>query len=89
MKGVNIGKIVEKMQLTVFNPEVDLKKRKITVSDVNRPALQLTGYFEHFEENRVQIIGTVEYTYLQHMGKEKKLSVYREFLSYEIGRAHV
>ncbi len=84
MKGVNIGKIVEKMQLTVFNPEVDLKKRKITVSDVNRPALQLTGYFEHFEENRVQIIGTVEYTYLQHMGKEKKLSVYREFLSYGI-----
>lgn len=84
MKGVNISKIVEKMKLTVYNPEVDLKKRKITVSDVNRPALQLTGYFEHFEENRVQIIGTVEYTYLQHMEKEKKLSVYREFLSYGI-----
>lgn len=84
MKGVSIGKIVEKMKLTVFNPDVDLKKRKITVSDVNRPALQLTGYFEHFEENRVQIIGTVEYTYLQYMEKEKKLSVYREFLSYGI-----
>ena len=54
MKGVSISKVVDKLKLTVFNPEVDMKKRRITLSDVNRPALQLTGYFEHFEENRVQ-----------------------------------
>ena len=37
------------------------------IRDVNRPALQLSGYFEHFEQSRVQIIGTVEYTYLQQL----------------------
>lgn len=84
MNGVSVQKIVERMKLSVFTPEVDLKKKTITLSDVNRPALQLCGYFEHFEKNRVQIIGTVEYTYLQHMDEMKKLEVYQQFLSYDI-----
>lgn len=84
MKGVSVSKIVERMKLHVFNPEVNLKKKRITLSDVNRPALQLTGYFEHFEKNRVQIIGTVEYTYLQHLEQEKKHRIYGEFLSFDI-----
>ncbi len=84
MNGVSVQKMVERMKLSVFTPEVDLKKKTITLSDVNRPALQLCGYFEHFEKNRVQIIGTVEYTYLQHMDEMKKLEVYQQFLSYDI-----
>ena len=82
--GVSVQKIVDRMKLSVFTPQVDMKKKKITLSDVNRPALQLCGYFEHFEKNRVQIIGTVEYTYLQHMEEQRKLEVYQEFLSYDI-----
>lgn len=84
MNGVSVQKMVDRMKLSVFTPEVDLKKKTITLSDVNRPALQLCGYFEHFEKNRVQIIGTVEYTYLQHMDEMKKLEVYQQFLSYDI-----
>ena len=83
-KGVHISKIVEKMKLEVLNPEVDFSKRYVTVADINRPALQLTGFFEHFEQNRVQLIGTVEYTYLQHIEREEKLKVYQEFLSYDV-----
>ena len=33
--------------------------------DINRPALQMAGYFEHFEDTRLQIIGFVEYTYME------------------------
>ena len=84
MRGVSVQKIVDRMKLSVFTPEVDMKKKMITLSDVNRPALQLSGYFEHFEKNRVQIIGTVEYTYLQHMDEMKKLEVYQQFLSFDI-----
>ena len=43
MKGVSVKKIVEKMNLKVLNPEVDIKSRKVTIADVNRPALQLSG----------------------------------------------
>ncbi len=83
MKGVSVRKIAEKMELFTFNPQVDQKGKKITVSDVNRPALQLAGYFEHFERNRVQLIGTVEYTYLEHTDEERKREIYRTFFSYE------
>lgn len=46
--------------------------------------MQLSGYFEHFEQSRVQIIGTVEYTYLQQLDEKKKEAIYREFMAYDI-----
>ena len=44
----------------------------------------MAGFFEHFEQERVQIIGTVEYTYLNHMPEEHRHEHYRQFLSYNI-----
>ena len=84
MKGVSVKKIVEKMNLKVLNPEVDIKSRKVTIADVNRPALQLSGYFDYFDEKRVEIIGMVEYTYMQGMSDEKKKEIYTKLLSYDI-----
>ena len=83
-KGVGVAKIAEIMDLHNFLPEMDLKGHRITINDVNRPALQLSGFFEHFEQSRVQIIGNVEYTYLQHLDVLKKESIYTEFMSYDI-----
>lgn len=84
MQGVAIGKIVKKMGLKNWTNDMDLKGHRILLSDVNRPALQLSGYFNHFEEKRVQIIGNVEYTYLQQLEQERKIEIYNEFLKYEI-----
>ena len=83
-KGVSVQKIAEIMELHHFLPDMDLKGHRIMISDVNRPALQLSGFFEHFEQSRVQIIGTVEYTYLQHLDVVKKEAIYTEFMSYDI-----
>ena len=58
MEGVKVSKIVKAMALKSFIPEIDLKQHVINQTEVNRPALQLTGYFEHFEQTRVEIIGT-------------------------------
>ncbi len=84
MKGVSVKKIVEKMNLKVLNPEVDIKSRKVTIADVNRPALQLSGYFDYFDEKRVEIIGMVEYTYMQKLNIEEKIELYRKFFAYRI-----
>ena len=65
--GVSVSKVAQIMDLYNFLPDMDLKKHRIKISDVNRPALQLSGFFEHFEQSRVQIIGNVEYTYLQRL----------------------
>lgn len=82
--GVKVTKVAEIMGLYSFLPDMDMKSHRIVVSDVNRPALQLNGYFEHFEQSRVQIIGMVEYTYLQQLEEEKKESIYRQFMSYDV-----
>lgn len=81
---VGLKKVVEKMNLKNLTPNVDVADKMIWIPDINRPALQLTGYFEHFDSDRVQLIGYVEYTFLEKMGEEHKKEIYRELLSYQI-----
>lgn len=84
MKGVAVSKIVQLLDLYNFLPDMEMKGHRILISDVNRPALQLSGFFEHFEQSRVQLIGTVEYTYLQQLEEKRKEEIYRAFLAYDI-----
>lgn len=83
-KSVSVDKLTKLLDLRIFTQDLDLKKHKVTLSDVNRPALQLSGYFEYFEPNRVQIIGMVEISFLRQMEKEKRISIYNELLEREI-----
>ena len=82
MPHVNLTEIIAKMKLENLTPEVEVKGIKITQPDINRPALQLAGYFEHHEPTRVQIIGFVEYSYMEAMPEERKLEIYNQFFSY-------
>lgn len=82
--GVKVSKVAEILDLYNFLPDMELKGRRIKISDVNRPALQLSGFFEHFDESRLQIIGNVEYTYMQYMEPQKKEEIYKQLLSYDI-----
>ena len=81
---VSVAKIVELLDLKVFTDNINIKKRKITCADINRPALQMAGYFDHFDSSRVQVIGNVEYFYVQQMEEEVKLKRFEELLSYDI-----
>lgn len=84
MEGVKIQKIVEKMNLKNLTPEIDITEKSVNVPDINRPALQLAGFFDHFDSERVQLIGYVEYTYLETLKKEIKEERYETLLSYNI-----
>ncbi|MCI9380610.1 MAG: HPr(Ser) kinase/phosphatase [Dorea sp.] len=81
---VELKKVVEKMNLKNLTPNVEYEDKKIEIPDINRPALQLTGYFEHFDSDRVQLIGYVEYTFLETMDEEHKKEIYKKLLSYQI-----
>ena len=81
---VGLKTLVEKLKLENLTPEVSMEDIAITTPNINRPALQLAGYFDHFASDRVQIIGYVEYTYLKHLSVEQRLPVYEKFLSSEI-----
>lgn len=82
--GVSVAKIVELLDLKVYTDGIDLKKRKITSADINRPALQLAGYFDHFDSSRVQIVGNVEYFYTQKLEEKRKIEIFKQLLSYNI-----
>ncbi len=84
MASVSLVQIIEKMKLENLTPEIDVKKIKVTQPDINRPALQLAGYFEHFDSTRLQIIGFVEYTYMEGLTDERKREVYEKLMSYEV-----
>lgn len=81
MKGVALEKMAQYMNLRYLTPEVSLEGKKVSISDINRPALQLAGYLEHFEKDRVQIVGYVEFTYLEQMAEEERNYTYERFVS--------
>lgn len=84
MKAFSLTKMVEELNLKNLTPEIDTSEVEITVAEINRPALQLTGYYEHFANERVQIIGYVEFTYLQHLETEERIRAFEAFASREI-----
>jgi len=84
VQSVELIQLVEKLGLNNVTPDVDMIGRKLTTPEVNRPALQMTGYFDHFSSERVQIVGYVEYTYLQSRSREEKYPIYEHFFSSNI-----
>ena len=83
MASVSLTRVIEKMKLDNMTPDINVKKIKVTSPDINRPALQMAGYFEHFDAARLQVIGFVEYSYMAQLTEERKREVYDELLSYE------
>ena len=78
--GIRLSEIVEKMDLKCLNPEVDTIEKEVNVPDINRPALQLAGFFDHFDSSRVQIIGNVEYKYVQTLSHERRMEIFNKLL---------
>ena len=82
---VTVEELLSDLELENLTPHIPYKDRKITECDVNRPALQLAGFFNYFDPSRLQIIGKVESTYLEEMEDEaarhtsiKRLMDYKE-----------
>lgn len=78
-KKVSVDEFARAIGLTI----VDEGRGVIPVEsdNISRPGLQLTGYFEHFDRTRIQVIGMAEHEYLQTLKKEKKIKVFKELFS--------
>ena len=84
MSGVSVTDLIEHLSLTNHTPDINTDEIMIETADINRTALQLAGFFEHFEKGRVQVIGFVEYTYMQRQSDEKKLhDIVDKLMSYK------
>ena len=67
---VSLQSIAQEMGLTVLYMPED-KDVLITCKDVNRPGLPLAGFYDHFESQRIQIIGNVEWLYMDSLPEEE------------------
>ncbi len=81
---VRVAEIITKMGLENLTPDINVEAVKVTEPDTNRPALQLTGFYEHFDSHRVQVIGQVEYKYLEGLDKEIKAERYKQLFECNI-----
>lgn len=81
---VELTKLIETMELENCTPDIDVTDIKISQSDVNRPALQLAGFFDYFDSNRIQVIGQVEYTYMSKIGKEHSVEMVRKIMECKV-----
>ncbi len=78
---VALKELIDSLKLENCTPEVSVDQINITQTEVNRPALQLAGYFDYFDSSRIQLIGHVENTYLQQKGLDYAVQVMEKIMA--------
>ena len=81
---VPLKTIAEQMKLEPLHLSSDYETAVLSMADVNRPAMQLTGFYDYFDPKRLQVIGRVESTYLDTLSHEERLSAFDQFMAYDI-----
>lgn len=69
---VELGKIVKEFSLEPVYVFEKYEKTKIVTNEVNRPGLQIAGFFDYFYNDRIQIMGKVEFSYLEKMTSDQR-----------------
>lgn len=69
---VALSKVIEEFHMeTIYLPDLP-ENIKITCARVNQPGLQMVGFYDHYEQARLQIIGKVENLFLAQLPKEER-----------------
>ena len=69
---ISLSKIVEHFQLEIIYESENINKIFVKTSDVNRPGLQMVGFAEYFDNTRIQIMGKVEFTFLEQFSSDQR-----------------
>ncbi len=80
---VTVEMLVNKVKLETVYATPELLQKKITTADISRPGLEMTGYFDYYSPERLQLIGMKEWTYLNKMTAHNRHAVLREMFQEE------
>ena len=75
--------IVKEFDLQVVHAATDFESVRITVEDISRPGIQLSGYFDHFDPVRLQVMGNVEMSYLARLDELERARILDRLFSYK------
>ena len=79
---VNLEKVIREMKLDrLYYPN---KEVLIDTADLNRPGLQITGFFDYFDPSRIQVFGMVENTYLAGLSSEVRYNSLKRLFEKQI-----
>ena len=81
---VKLGELIKQFKLEVLRGAAGYEDQAIRTEDVNRPGLQLTGFFDYFDPHRLQVIGKVEDTYLSGLTPDQRRESFELLLSQDI-----
>ena len=77
-----LKKMIDELKLeTLYMPE-NGENILISNNDTNRPGLQLAGFYDYFDNKRVQVMGKMEHAYLEGMDSETRKKRFEDLLSY-------
>jgi len=81
---VKLSQVMEEFEMEkVYVPE-DYEERLVTTSSINRPGMQLVGFFTHFSNDRLQIMGVVEIMYLKTLPANERRKCFEMLLKRDI-----
>ena len=81
-KYVRLDEIVKRFGYHNLTPEIDLHEVKIYHRNINRPAFQLTGFYDYFDDKRVQVVGQAEHEYVLKLGPSLARQRFEKLFSY-------
>jgi len=72
-----LQELIDMFSMEVLTEKADIARVNVTRPEINRPGLQLSGFFDYYDEERIQIIGRLEYTYLEKMAPAHRRKIWR------------
>lgn len=78
---VKLSEVISENGLELLYSPKDPAEILINNSDVNRPGLQLAGFYEYFDNTRIQIAGKAEFAYLEHYAEKERMRSFNELFS--------
>ena len=72
---VLVRDVIEKLRLDIVYGEGELLEKEINTADIMRPGLEMTGYFDYYTPERLQLLGMKEWSYLVSMSSHNRYKV--------------
>lgn len=81
---VKVNQMVKRLSLEVVTGSEEALERTIVTSDISRPGLELTGYFNYYSHDRIQMLGSKEISFAEKMMPEERLIIFRRMCTKDI-----
>ena len=75
---VLVREVIEKLRLDIVYGEGELLEKEIITADITRPGLEMTGYFDYYTSERIQLLGMKEWSYLITMPSKNRYQVLKK-----------